>query len=286
MQYKVFVNGKFLPFSEAQIPVQDTGFLYGWGLFETIRSYEGSIYKLSQHVRRLALSASFFKISLPYPEVKIINITKKMLSINNIKDAYIKIILSGGLYSGKLSQPSTKPNLIIIAKPFTPLPQIYYTAGVSATIVSIRRNCTSPHCQHKTLNFMENVLARREAEDRGSQEAIFLNNKGYLAEGCVSNLFLIKKGKIITPSIDSGILPGITRQTVIQLCSRLGIPFKERKVRLKELYEADEAFLTNSLREILPLTHIDSRVIGKGKPGKLTRLLIQEYKWEIKRTLL
>jgi len=250
-----------------------------------MRSYAGFIYKLPEHVERLASSARFFKILLPYPEEKIARIVQQTLDTNNLQDAYIKLILSGGVYSGKLSHPSTQSNLIVIVQLFVPFPESWYSRGITATIATIRRNSASPIYQHKTLNFLENLLAKREAEEKGCQEAIFLNNRDYLAEGCTTNLFLVKRGEVITPSLDSGILPGITRQVVLELCSRVGIPCREKKIRLKELYEADEAFLTNSLREILPLTRIDFRVIGKGEPGRITRLLMKEYKYEIRKVL-
>jgi branched-chain amino acid aminotransferase group I len=282
MEYKIFINGRFLTSSEAKIPIQDVGFLFGWGLFETMRSYKGFIYKLSEHVRRLTSSARFFKISLPYSEEKIARIVQQTLNANNLQDAYIKLILSGGVYSGKFSQPCTKSNLIVIAQPFTPFPKDFYSEGIGATLASIRRNCASPIYQHKTLNFLENLLAKKEAEEKGYQEAIFLNTRGYLAEGCTTNLFLLKEGEVITPSLDSAILPGITRQVVLELCSRTGIPSREKEVSLEELYQADEAFLTNSLREIIPLTRIDSKLIGKGKPGRITRLLMKEYKYEVR----
>jgi len=279
MKQKIFVNGTFLSPSEAKISTLETGFLFGYGLFETMRSYEGFIFKLSEHIERLTLSAQFFKIPLPFSKKDIAKMVQKTLIVNNLNNAYIKIILSGGEYTGELSKPSQKSNLIIIAKPFTSYPDIYYTQGVSATFSTIRRNPSSPIYTHKTLNFLENLLAKREAEEKKFQEALFLNTKGYLAEGCTTNIFLIKKEKVITPSLDSGILPGITREVVLNLCRLLGLSHEERKVKLEELYKAEEAFLTNSLREILPLTRIDSHIIGrKGKVGEITRTLMEEYK--------
>lgn len=282
MEYKIFVNGEFLPLSKAKISLLDTGFLFGYGLFETMRSYQGLVYKLSEHIKRLSLSASFLKIPLPYSTEKISQVVQKTLNLNNLDNAYIKIVLSGGVYSGKLSHPSTKPNFIVIVQPLTPYPDEWYTQGVAATIASTRRNPLSPFYNHKTLNFLENLLAKREARDKGCEEAIFLNTQGYLTEGCTANLFLVKKKKVITPSLNCGVLPGITRRVIIDLCTYFKIPCQEKKITLQELYQADEAFLTSSLREVLPLVRVDSKVIGEGKPGQITRFLIKEYRKKIK----
>jgi len=283
MGYKIFINGEFVETTEAKIPVQDAGFLFGYGLFETMRSYGKLIYKLEEHIKRLTFSARFFKIPLPFQPVEIPELVKRTLELNNLKDAYIKIILSGGTYSGKLSTPATKPTLIIQTLPFTPYPENWYRKGIKATVCSIRRYPSSPIYAHKTLNFLENVLAKKEAEEKDFQEALFLNTAGYLTEGSISNLFLARKGKIITPSLSSGILPGITRKVVLNLCSKVGIPFSEREVKLEELFEADEAFLTNSLREIIPLTQVDSYIIKKGEVGQITKDLVRAYKKDIDR---
>jgi len=282
MSYKIFVNDKFVEEEKAKISLQDTGFLFGYGLFETMRSYEGFVYKIEEHIKRLTLSAKFLEIPVPFPESEIYKLVQRALNVNALKNAYIKIILSGGSYSGNLSQPaSNKPNFIIKALPFTPSPKSWYEKGIKATISSIRRSPSSPVYRHKSLNFLENLLARREARRKGFQEAIFLNTEGYLSEGSISNLFVVKKEEIVTPPLSSGILPGVTRKTVIDLCISIGIPCKERRIKLEELLQSEEAFLTNSLREILPLTKVDSTPIGKGKVGKTTKLLIKEYKKEI-----
>ena len=283
MEYKIFVNGDFFLPATSKIPVEDMGFLFGYGLFETMRSYGGIVYKLEEHIKRLILSANFLKIPLSFSVAEISELVLKTLQINKLKDAYIKLILSSGIYPGKLSRLPEKPNFIIIARPFSPYPDSWYEQGVKATIASIKRNPSSPIYSHKSLNFLENLLAKREAEEKGYQEAIFLNTEGYLSEGSISNLFVVKKERIITPSLSCGCLPGITRKVVLNLCTRLGIPSQERKVKLEELFGADEAFLTNSLREILPLTRVDSHIIGRGKIGRITRILIEEYKKDIYR---
>lgn len=280
MEPKIFINGLFLKPSRAKIPVQNTGFLFGWGIFETMRAYKGFVYRISDHIKRLASSASFLRIPLPCPEEEISQIVYQTLKINNLQDAYIKIILSGGTYSGKLSVPSTEYTFIVMSRPIILFPENWYKEGISVTFSSIRRNSASPLYQHKTLNFLENILAKREAEEKGYQEAIFLNTQGYLTEGSVTNIFLVKRRKLFTPSVDCGLLPGITRQAVFEICSHLGIPFAEGKFKPKDIWDADEIFLTNSIREILPVTRINTHSVGDGKPGEITRLLMKEYSYQ------
>ncbi len=280
MEYRIFINGHFLKPSRAKIPIQNVGFLFGWGIFETMRSYKGSVYRLSDHIKRLTSSASFLGIPLTLSDKEISQIVYETLKINNLQEAYIKIILSGGTYSGKLSDPSSKSTFVVISKPITSFPESWYKEGISVTFSSIRRNSASPIYQHKTLNFLENIIAKREAEEKGYQEAIFLNNEGYLTEGSVTNIFLVKKGDLFTPSVDCGLLPGITRQVVFEICSHLGILCKERKIKPEEIWDADEIFLTNSIREILPVARINTHQVRDGKPGAITRLLMKEYSYQ------
>lgn len=281
MEYKIFIKGKFLPAKKAKISIQDTGFLFGYGLFETMRSYEGFVYKLEEHIKRLSFSADFLKIPLPFPGATISETIQKALSINNLYDAYIKLILSGGIYTGKISQAPSEPNFIIQTLPFVPYPDNWYKEGIKASIASIKKSSSSFIYTHKTLNFLENIIAKREAEEKGYQEAIFLNTEGFLTEGSTSNIFIVKKGKVITPSLSSGILPGVTRSVILALCNQQSIPFEEKKVKPEELLKADEAFLTNSLREVIPLARVNSCTIGKGEVGDITKVLMKEYKKDI-----
>ncbi|HHF98649.1 MAG TPA: branched-chain amino acid aminotransferase [Candidatus Aerophobetes bacterium] len=282
MGYKVFINGEFVEEKNAKFFIDDVGFLFGYGIFETMRSFKGYIYRLEDHVERLLDSASFFNIPFSLSKEEICKQVYKTLNLNLLKDAYIKIILSGGLYSGKLGSPLKGRSLFIIrVLPLESFSDRVYTEGVKATFSSIRRSPFSPVVKHKTLNFMENLFARKEAESKGFQEAIFLNTEGNLCEGSITNLFIVKKKKVITPSLSSGILPGITRKAVIEICARLSLVCEEKSVKPEELFKADEAFLTNSLRGILPLIEVDFKKIGEGKPGEVTQLLMKEYEKEI-----
>jgi len=281
MERKIYINGKFFKQTEALISVNEGGFLFGKGIFETMRTYSGTVFRLTEHLERILSSCRFlklpFKKSAQYLEEKI----NQTLQVNKLLDAYLKLIISSGINKGSLTDATSSPTLIIIAREFKPCPQSIYKEGFRAIISKIRRNPYSPVAQHKNLNFLENVLAKREAEEIGKNEAIFIDPEENLTEGAITNIFLIKKGWVISPALNSMILPGITRKVVLEICSEAGIPTEERKVKLKELYEAEEAFLTNSLIEIMPLVQVDSYIMGKGTPGPLTQKLEKEYRKKV-----
>ena len=281
MERKIYINGKFFKQDEALISVNEGGFLFGEGLFETMRAYSGTVFRLTEHLERILNSCRFlklpFKEDAQYLEEKI----NQTLGVNKLFDAYLKLIISSGINKGSLTDTSSSPTLIIIAREFEPYPQRIYKEGFKAITSKIRRNPYSPLAQHKSLNFLENVLGKREAEERGKKEAIFIDPQGNLTEGATTNIFLVKQGRVISPALNSMILPGITREVVLEISSNLSIPIEERKVELKELYEAEEAFLTNSLIEIMPLVQVDSHIIGKGVPGPLTQKLKKEYQKKV-----
>lgn len=280
MERKIYINGKFFKQNEALISVNEGGFLFGEGIFETMRAYSGAVFRLTEHLERILGSCRFlklpFKENAQYLEEKI----NQTLGVNNLSNAYLKLIISSGNKSS-LTSTSSSPTLIIIAREFEPYPQRIYKEGFKAITSKIRRNPYSPLAQHKSLNFLENVLAKREAEERGKKEAIFIDPQGNLTEGATTNIFLVKQGRVISPALNSMILPGITREVVLEISSNLGIPTEERRVELKELYEAEEAFLTNSLIEIMSLVQVDSHIIGKGVPGPLTQKLKKEYQKKV-----
>lgn len=280
MERKIYINGKFFKQSQALISVNEGGFLFGEGIFETMRAYSGSVFRLTEHLERILGSCRFLK--LPFKE-NAQSLTEKInqtLGVNKLFDAYLKLIISSGNKSS-LTDTSSSPTLIIIAREFEPYPQRIYKEGFKAITSKIRRNPYSPLAQHKSLNFLENVLGKREAEERGKKEAIFIDPQGNLTEGATTNIFLVKQGRVISPALNSMILPGITRKVVLEISSNLGIPTEERRVELKELHEAEEAFLTNSLIEIMPLVQVDSHIIGKGVPRLLTQKLKKEYQKKV-----
>jgi len=264
------LNGKFL--SRKDFPLFfNQGFRYGYGLFETMRAYHGKIFCLFDHLQRLKDSAE--KINLPFP-FKIETLTKEIeetIESGRFQEATVRLILS---------PISSKIDFLIWTEKFKPLPKKYYQKGVSACLSSFRRKENSLLSNIKSLNYLENILAFEEAKKKGFQEALFLNTNPvpYVVEGSRSNIFLVKKGRLITPSLKSGALPGITRKVVLELAEILKIKVEERTVKLNELYNADEAFLTNSSWEVLPLVRFEKRLIGNGLVGSLTKRVGFLYK--------
>jgi branched-chain amino acid aminotransferase group I len=263
----VYLNGSLIPRSQAGISVLDYGFLYGFGLFETMRAYEGQVFRLDSHLNRLARSAKI--LGLPIGVTDLEDAVMATIQANQLGDARIRITVSIGEGS-MVPDPSTckQPTVLILAGDYHPYLEQIYQKGFRAVVFS----------RLKSANYLENMLAKQEARAVGVDEALCLNEKGLLAEASMSNIFLVDDGVLRTPGDESGILPGVTRGVVLELASRLGISTLEHDVRLDEIAEAQEAFLTNSLIEIMPLTEIAGRHIGSGRPGPVTRRLMADYK--------
>jgi branched-chain amino acid aminotransferase len=265
--------------TRAKISVFDRGFLYGDGLFETMRAYWGEVFCLEDHVDRLFRSAKEIELSFSYTREELKNIIKRILEINSLSEAYIRLTLSRGVSEpGLISNPKSRATLVIVARKFKPLSAAEYRRGWKATIVEPRQNQASPVSRLKSLNFLNNILARKEAKAKRVEEGILLNTVGDVTEASTSNIFLVKRGIVITPREESGLLPGITRRVVLELATSLGLKTYKRRISLNELKGAEEAFLTNSLIEIMPLVEIDGRRIGKGKPGVVTERIRKAYK--------
>ena len=273
----VYLNGSLIPRSQAGISVLDYGFLYGFGLFETMRAYEGQVFRLDSHLNRLARSAKI--LGLPIGVTDLEDAVMATIQANQLGDARIRITVSIGEGS-MVPDPSTckQPTVLILAGDYHPYLEQIYQKGFRVVVSSIRRNSGSPLSRLKSANYLENMLAKQEARAAGVDESLCLNEKGLLAEASMSNIFLIDDGVLRTPGEESGILPGVTRGVVLELASRLGISTLEHDVRLDEIAEAQEAFLTNSLIEIMPLTEIAGRHVGSGRPGPVTRRLMADYK--------
>jgi branched-chain amino acid aminotransferase len=272
----VYLNGSLLPLSQARLSPLDYGLLYGYGLFETMRAYSGRIFRLEKHLARLFRSAKLLGIdleSIPDLEKAIYNI----LQANNLSSARIRLTLSGGEGEPVPDLFIQAPTVLIVARSYTPYSRQVYEQGFKAIVSRIRRNTQSPASVIKSLNYLDNLLARQEAKLVSADEAILLNEQGFLAEGSMSNIFLVSDNALLTPSEDSGILPGITREVTLELAPSLDIKTMERKIALKELLQADEAFFTNSLIEIMPLTQVDGQNIGSGRAGAVTQRLIAAY---------
>jgi len=277
MSEVIYLNGSLIPRSQARISALDYGFLYGFGLFETMRAYGGWVFRLGSHLSRLAHSAEI--LGLPIRALDLKDAVMDTIRANQLGDARIRITISIG-EGGMVPDPSTcsKPTVLILAGPCQPYPEQVYQKGFRAVNSSIRRNSGSPLSRLKSANYMESILAKQEARAAGVDEALCLNEKGLLAEASMSNVFLVTDGRLKTPGLESGILPGITRETVLGLASQLGINALEQDIRLEELFGAQEAFLTNSLIEIMPLTEVGGEPVGSGKPGPLTKRLMAAYK--------
>jgi len=279
MEGIIYLNGTLMPAQEAKISPLDRGFLYGYGLFETMRSYKGRVFRLDRHLARLRRSAAILALAAELEAYDLEQAIYKTLEVNRLKDARIRLTVSAGLGERGLAPPNLGPITVMVSveKLVLPPPQIY-RRGIHAAIVSTRRNSLSPLSQIKATNYLDSFVALSQAVASGAEEAILLNERGFIAECSTSNIFLVVEGILTTPSVESGILPGITREAVLELARDLGIEAVEREIPEADLFQAEEAFLTTSVREIVPLTSIDDKPVGSGKPGPVTSRLMAAYK--------
>jgi branched-chain amino acid aminotransferase len=283
----VYLDGRFVAKEQARVSVFDHGFLYGDGIYETMRAYGGKLFLLKKHLARLKHSADAISLKLPMRLDKIGDALNESVSINKLQEAYVRLHLSRG--PGEIGlDPAlcVAPTMVIVAKPFHDYPAAYYAQGVSVAIVTTRRNhplALPPSV--KGTNFLNNILAKIEAIKAGAYEGIMLNWEGYVAEGTICNIFMVRKGVLYTPHLDTGILEGVTRDLVLRLAKRKKIPVKEVMLRPKDLMASNESFITNTTMEIMPVTTIDKKKIGKGIPGPVTAALHQAYQKEVRACL-
>ena len=274
-----YINGKIVKSSDAVVSLYDRGFLYGYGLFETIRAYNYTPFRLTDHLQRMMASAKHFNIRYTISQDKLQRDITELLRRNKLRNAYVRIMLSAGVEDGK-------PILSVITKPLPPLPKDCYEKGVRVELAKWHKNTTSPLHGHKTLNYLENVLSREKAQRHDVFEIIFTDEKGNILEGSCSNIFIVKNGKLYTPKVQSGnkrnVLPGITRKVVFMLAAKSRIPIIERQLRIGDVLSADEAFITNSLIEIMPVSHLGKRKIGR-KEQFTTPILTRLYRSAVKR---
>ena len=277
---RIYLNNQFVTQRRARVSVFDRGFLYGDGVFETLRAYNGRIFRLEDHLRRLKESARRLEIPLPYPTERLGRLLIRSLLINRLREASVRISISRGAGPVGLDPgPARRPTLVILPRAFRGYPKDRYRRGLKAAIVSVRRTpARALDPSIKSANFLNNILAEIEARKRKADEGIMLTLSGFLAEGSVSNLFIVKNRRLYTPGTDLGILAGITRQEVIRLARRAGIPLTEGHQRPSALYKADECFLTNTSMEVMPVVRADGIRIGNGKPGPVTRRLLTDYR--------
>ena len=276
----IYIDGKSYPRSEAKISVYDHGLLYGDGVFEGIRAYNGIVFKLKEHVDRLYRSAHSIMIKIPMTKNEMIKAVLETLRKNNLKDAYIRLVATRGVGDlGLDPRKCPKPTVFIITEPMLILhgPEVK-EKGIKTIISWVKRDPVDATSHEvKSLNYLNSVLAKIESNNAGVDEAICLNKSGFVCEGSGENIFVVKEGKIFTPPVSSGALPGITRDVVMKLAEKLGSPVIERDITPNELFTADEVFFTGTAVEVTPINEINKRVIGDGKPGPVTRRLIQEF---------
>lgn len=278
MQTCCFLNGEIIPIKEAQVSIFDRGIFYGDGLFETVRVYRGIPFLVNEHVERLTRGADLLGLKVPGRKENICRAVEKIIDANSLHEGVLRLTLTRGFSERGLWPLEFGPSTFFVTShagtPYTPE---QYRRGFRGTLISFPLNEHSPLSGLKTLNCLDHVLGRKEAVDRGCDEGIFLNQKHYLAEGTVSNLFLIKGRVVYTPPLEAGILPGITRALVIKLADKK-IKVHEQNISPLFLKEADEAFLTNSLLEAMPLVAIEDEPIGTGEPGPVTSDLQNLYR--------
>ncbi|MEM2816421.1 MAG: branched-chain-amino-acid transaminase [Candidatus Bathyarchaeia archaeon] len=275
----VYIDGEYYPKSQAKISVFDHGFLYGDGVFEGIRAYNGVVLKLKEHIDRLYNSAKVLMLNIPLTKEEMINAVIETLRKNKLKDAYIRLVVTRGVGDlGLDPRKCMKPTVIIIADSIKLYSKEAKEKGIRVLIVWVRRNPvdTTPH-EVKSLNYLNSVLGKIEANNAGYDEAICLDKNGYVSEGVGENLFIVKNGKLVTPPSYAGLLVGITRDIVLKLAERIGYTVIEQNITPTELFTADEAFLTGTAAEITPIAEINGRPIGDGKPGPVTRRLMIEF---------
>ena len=282
----VYINGELIPKEEARISVFDHGFLYGNGLFETMRAYKKRVFRIEHHLQRLFFSLEYLKFPIPFTFGSVKEAIDETIEANGFEDAYVRLNVSRG-EGATVPDPATckTPNLIVITREYVSYSPALYQKGYRGKVVSVKTSPFSPSANMKTLNFLNHIIAKMEAKESGFNEGIIVNTEGFIAEGTVSNIFMVKGGSLSTPAKEMGLLPGITRQAVLEIAESGHVQAEERRITLNELLEADEVFLTNSLVEIMPLVEVDGHPVGKGTPGPVTQKIMGFYKELVKKEL-
>ena len=276
---KVFIDGKYFDERKAKVSVFDHGLLYGDGVFEGIRAYHGRVFKLKEHIDRLLCSAKAILLNLPMSHTELMRATVETCRRNRLRDGYIRLVVTRGVGTLGLNPNRCKnPTVIIIVGKIQLYPKKMYRRGMEIVTVPTTRNLHSAlNPAIKSLNYLNNILAKIEANNAGCEEAIMLNAEGFVAECTGDNLFIVKADKLFTPPLSAGALYGITRGTVMDIARELGHEVSEPNLTRYDLFNADECFLTGTGAEIIPVTKIDGRLIGDGKPGPVTRKLENQY---------
>jgi branched-chain amino acid aminotransferase len=289
---KVYLNGRLQTMSEARVPAMDAGLLLGAGLFETLRAYgstnalsagERFVFRLGDHLDRLFASAKALDIPIEESREELERAVAETIAENGLEDARCRITVTRGpLPSEHLAGP-IRPTCLVTAGEMTPYAPELYETGTTVTVSDVRINETDPAAGHKTTNYLTNLLVLREAHGRGTQEALRFNGPGRLVEGCLSNVFLVKGGRLLTPPLAEGCLPGVTRGVVLALAAAEGIAAAEETIPAQDVLTCEEMFLTNTIMEVMPVGRIERHAIGEDKPGPVTRRLMELYKQQIEK---
>ncbi|MGA3170800.1 MAG: branched-chain-amino-acid transaminase [Chthoniobacteraceae bacterium] len=277
---KIYIDGAFVPESEAKISVFDHGLLYGDGVFEGIRFYNGRVFRLDRHLDRLWDSARAICLTIPISREEMTEALLESVRQNELRDGYIRLLVTRGVGTlGLNPETCRKPSIIIIAASIALYPEELYQRGLDVITCGTRRispAALSP--QVKSLNYLNNIMAKIEAVQAGAGEGLMLNDQGFVAECTGDNIFVLKRGALTTPPISAGGLRGITREVVIEIAAEFGIPFSEPNLTRYDIYTADECFLTGTAAEIIPAISLDKRPIGSGAPGSLTGRFIARFR--------
>lgn len=277
---KIYLNGQLVPKSQAVVSVFDHGFLYGDGIFEGIRIYDGVIFRLDEHLVRLYESAKSILLTIPLTFDEMADAIVETVRANHLQSGYIRVVVSRG--EGDLGlDPRSCPraNVVVIADTVRLFPQELYDHGLRIVTVPTQRNSPAAlNPQIKSLNYLNSVLVKMEAANSGVLEALTVNAQGYVCEGSGDNVFIVKRRKVYTPPIYLGALDGITRRAIMDVCEKLELPLSETPFTRHDVYVADECFLTGTAAEVIPVIEVDGREIGNGKPGPITQQLLKEFR--------
>jgi branched-chain amino acid aminotransferase len=278
---KIYLNGRLVEKSEAKISVFDHGFLYGDGVFEGIRSYDCLVFKLQEHIERLYDSAKSIMLNIPLTKKAMTEAVVKTLKANRLRDAYIRLVVSRGEGDLGLDPRKCRGNatVVIIADSITLYPESLYKNGMAIiTVPTVRNIAEALNPQIKSLNYLNNIMAKIEAVNGGCQEALMLNSLGFVCECTGDNIFIVRKGTLMTPPISMGALEGITRNAVLDIAEKLTLDAKENIFTRHDIFISEECFLTGTAAELIPVVKVDGRLIGAGLPGPVTRRILAEFK--------
>jgi branched-chain amino acid aminotransferase len=280
MGFLASINGEIVPLEEARVPVLDNGFLFGDSVYEVLRTYGGRPFESGRHFRRMRASADRLGIAIPVSDTEMLDRIRALLARAGDVESYVRIVVTRGVGDSSYdSREIAGPTVVMIQKQLALPPERHYSEGVRVCVVDTRRN----HPQSldpaiKSSNLLNNILARREARARGAEEPVLSNLEGFIAEGASTNVFVVKDGALLTPPLSAGILGGITREVLLELAESLGIPRRETALERGDLLAADEAFLSSTTREVMPIRQVDETPVGDGRPGPVTRRILEAFR--------